>query len=200
MEERSTASAEPTATEIRAALEHIVASKQFRVSPQLAAFLRFVVLETLAGRGDRLKAYTIAVGALGRDETFDPQTNPIVRVDAGRLRIALKHYYITEGHACAVHIDLPIGSYTPSFKRADYSSSPAFMSFGYPAKRYPTWRELIRKRKTDCFVPAFGVASIIVAIVVTLVEEIHEAHSIVLIMLFSTVAASIAVCGWGRGR
>jgi hypothetical protein len=89
MEERSTVPAEPTATEIRAALEDIVASKQFRVSPQLAAFLRFFVLETLAGRGDRLKAYTIAVGALGRDKTFDPQTNPIVRVDAGRLRLAL---------------------------------------------------------------------------------------------------------------
>jgi hypothetical protein len=200
MEERSTAPAEPTAKEIRAALEDIVASKQFRVSPQLAAFLRFVVLETLAGRGDRLKAYTIAVGALGRDETFDPQTNPIVRVDAGRLRLALERYYVTEGHASAVLIDLPIGSYTPLFTRADYSSSLAFMSLGQQATGPPIWARLISKLKSSCFVPALGVASILVAIVASLVEEIHEAHAVVLIMLFSTVATSIAVCWWGRGR
>ena len=99
--------------EVRAALARLLASSPFCKSAQLANFLSFVVEETLAGRGGRIKAYTIATGALGRDETFDPQTDPIVRVEAARLRRALRAYYADGGADEAIVIELPTGAYMP---------------------------------------------------------------------------------------
>ena len=82
------AGTDPGPQEIRAALERICASEGFSSSPQLAAFLRFTVEAVLRGERERIKAYTIAIEALGRDERFDPQVDPIVRVEATRLRRA----------------------------------------------------------------------------------------------------------------
>jgi hypothetical protein len=107
--------ASPGEVEIRAALDRIVASPGFRVSPQLVSFLRFVVEATLSGQADRIKGYSIAVGALGRNDTFDPQTNPIVRVEAGRLRRALAGYYAGPGRDDEVVIALPRGRSIPTF-------------------------------------------------------------------------------------
>ncbi len=96
-------------------LGRILASEPFVASPMLASFLRFVVGETLAGRGDRLKAYTIAVGALDRSDDFDPNDNPLVRVQARRLRQALERWYLTDGRDAALRITLPLGTYVPEF-------------------------------------------------------------------------------------
>jgi tetratricopeptide (TPR) repeat protein len=96
-------------------LGRILASEPFVASPMLASFLRFVVQETLAGRGDRLKAYTIAVGALDRSDDFDPNDNPLVRVQARRLRQALERWYLTDGRDAELRIELPLGSYVPEF-------------------------------------------------------------------------------------
>ena len=103
--------------DVRRSLAAIVVSPAFHASPQLAAFLRFVVESTLTGRSDRIKGYTIAVEALGRDDKFDPQTDPIVRVEAGRLRRALERYYAGPGADDPILIELPRGSYVPSFRR-----------------------------------------------------------------------------------
>jgi len=97
--------------EIRFALDRIIASPGFSKSPQLTSFLRFVVHETLNGRGEQLKAYTIAVDALGRDSNFDPQNDPIVRVEAGRVRRALENYYAGDGRDDPIVIELPRGGY-----------------------------------------------------------------------------------------
>jgi hypothetical protein len=78
----------PSDLEIRAALDRVVASVTLRRSPRLVSFLCFVVETTLAGQANRIKGYLIAVEALGRKDDFDPQSNPIVRVEAGRLRRA----------------------------------------------------------------------------------------------------------------
>jgi hypothetical protein len=107
---------QPASADISAVMERIIASPGFSKSGQLSNFLRFIVEETLAGRGDHLKAYTIAVDALGRDSTFDPQADPIVRVEAGRLRRALEHYYADGGRNDSFVIDLPRGSYVPVFR------------------------------------------------------------------------------------
>lgn len=101
---------------VRAALDRIVSSPLLAKSPQLAHFLIFIVEETLGGRGNRLKAYTIATDALGRDADFDPQSDPIVRVEAGRLRRALEQYYATEGRDDPLTIELPLGHYVPVFR------------------------------------------------------------------------------------
>jgi hypothetical protein len=106
----------PTVEEIRSALACVTQSRIFANSPRLASFLRFVVVAVLDGRGHRLKGYTIAVEALGRDTDFDPQSDPIVRVEAVRLRRALERYYVGEGAADPVVIDLPRGHYVPTFR------------------------------------------------------------------------------------
>jgi tetratricopeptide (TPR) repeat protein len=106
----------PSADEIRAALARIVVSPAFAQSPQLVAFLRFVVEAVLAGRASSIKSYAIAVEALGRSESFDPANDAIVRVEAGRLRKALARYYSGTG-AKTVIIEMNPGSYIPIFHR-----------------------------------------------------------------------------------
>src|SRR6266536_3881431 len=106
-----------------------MASDMLQHSPQLIAFLRFIVETTLRGEGDRIKGYTIAVEALGRGEDFDPQTDPIVRVEAGRLRRALQQYYAGLGATDLVAVDLPRGRYIPTFRyrRAEQAIPASFL-------------------------------------------------------------------------
>jgi TolB-like protein/Tfp pilus assembly protein PilF len=100
---------------IQAELERIIASSAFDASRRNRAFLRFIVEETLAGRGDRIKAYTIATSVLQRDEAFDPQADPIVRIEASRLRRSLERYYLMAGQDDPIRIDIPKWGYVPSF-------------------------------------------------------------------------------------
>jgi len=107
----------PAPDEVRAQLERMMASDDFNRSPQLGAFLRFVVEAVLQGKSDRIKAYTIGVDVLRRDTKFDPQLDPIVRVEATRLRRTIDRYYAGLGADDAIRIDLPRGSYIPTFSR-----------------------------------------------------------------------------------
>jgi hypothetical protein len=109
----------PPGDEIRQQLGLIVGSPVFRVSLRLTSFLKFVVEAVLSGDGDNIKAYTIAVEAFGRSPSFDPQADPIVRVEAGRLRHALARYYAGAGRDDPLTIDLPRGTYVPAFHRRD---------------------------------------------------------------------------------
>ena len=85
------AAEQPSPGEVRAQLERVLASPEFRANERRRQFLTFVVEQTLAGRAQSLKGFTIAVAVLGRDETFDPQTDPVVRREARRRRRALEH-------------------------------------------------------------------------------------------------------------
>ncbi|MDB5532872.1 MAG: hypothetical protein JWO28_1187 [Hyphomicrobiales bacterium] len=98
-------------------LSDVLAHPDFAASNRLSAFLRFVVTEALEGRADRLKAFSIAVTVYGRDETFDPQANSIVRVEATRLRRMLDRYFRDEGKDAPVEIRIPKGRYVPEFVR-----------------------------------------------------------------------------------
>ena len=100
---------------MRAQLERIVDSVEFAVSERARRFLRYVVEEALAGRGERIKAYSIAVEVLGRDEGFDANADPAVRIEAGRLRRALERFYLVAGQADPVLIEIPKGAYVPVF-------------------------------------------------------------------------------------
>jgi adenylate cyclase len=100
---------------IREQLERILASVEFVASDRLKGFLRFVVEETLDGRGDRLKAYAIAVEVFGRDPGFDPQNDPVVRMEAGKLRRRLERYYLGAGRHDPMRIEIPKGTYSPTF-------------------------------------------------------------------------------------
>ena len=109
------ASPEADAEVVRRALVRVLEADELRSSPQLGNILRFVVEATLEGRSDAIKGYTIAVEALGRDASFDPQADPIVRVEATRLRRALERYYAGAGAADEIEIVVPRGSYVPQF-------------------------------------------------------------------------------------
>lgn len=140
----------PRANEVRQQLARILGSAAFRVSLQLSRFLSFVVEATLAGQGDRIKAYTIAVEALGRRSDFDPQTDPIVRVEAGRLRIALVRYYSGAGRNDPLVIDLPRGAYVPTFRRRGAGSaqqSPATRLPVEPSAGSVRWGELAEQSR-----------------------------------------------------
>src|SRR5260370_363861 len=118
----------PAAAEIAAAVERMIASEVFSRSPQLGAFLRFVTDATLRGKSDRIKAYTIGLEVLRRDSSFDPQIDPIVRVEATRLRRAIERYYAGPGQQDAIVVDLPRGSYVPTFRRREMAiAAPALM-------------------------------------------------------------------------
>ncbi|MEA2982598.1 MAG: hypothetical protein QOF09_4421 [Alphaproteobacteria bacterium] len=116
----------PDSADVRAALDRICASRPFDTSPKLSRFLRFVVEVTLSGQGHRLKNYTIGVEALGRAESFNPQIDPIVRVEAIRLRAELVRYYSGAGAHDAVVIDMPRGRYVARFRWA-HRSAPRMM-------------------------------------------------------------------------
>ncbi|HVZ51193.1 MAG TPA: hypothetical protein VG986_04455 [Pseudolabrys sp.] len=107
---------DPRAGDIRLTLDRILASPTFSKSAQLSSFLRYVVEETLAGRGGGIKAYTIGVDALGRDAGFDPQSDAIVRVEAARLRRALETYFAGVGRDDPIVVELPTGRYVPVFR------------------------------------------------------------------------------------
>ncbi len=96
-------------------LEKILSSAEFYATEQQKNFLIFVVKESLAGRADQIKGYTVATQVFGRDQEFDPQIDPIVSVQANKLRRALEHYYLVDGQKDPVLIDIPKGTYVPVF-------------------------------------------------------------------------------------
>ena len=106
---------EPSTEAVREQLERILASADFVASDRLKRSLRFIVEEALAGRADRLKAYTIALEVFGRDPSFDPQNDPVVRMEAGRLRRRLERYFLGTGRSDPVRIEIPKGDYAPIF-------------------------------------------------------------------------------------
>jgi len=102
-------------SDIREELERILGHREFHATDKMRAFLRFVVEETLAGHKHRIKGYTIATQVFGRGADFDAGQDPIVSIQAGRLRRALERYYLVAGGRDLVHIDMPKGRYVPRF-------------------------------------------------------------------------------------
>src|ERR1700674_4633597 len=90
-------------------LNRILASKAFRHADRLKRFLSFVVNEGIEGRGERLKEFVVGVEVFGKDNSFDPRNDPIVRVQARRLRAQLTRYYREEGQDDELAIEIPKG-------------------------------------------------------------------------------------------
>jgi Tol biopolymer transport system component len=103
------------AERVRAQLDRILASAAFAEAERASRVLRFVVTRALDGRADQIKESVIGVEVLGRSPSFDPKTDPIVRVEAGRLRGRLNSYYLNEGNGDTVQIAMPKGGYVPEF-------------------------------------------------------------------------------------
>ena len=103
---------------IESHLEKIQRSGVFSTADSLRRLLRFVVLETIAGRGDDVKEYSLGVSVLGKGDSFDPKADPIVRVQMRRLREHLARYYAADGRSDPLIIDIPKGRYVPVFRTA----------------------------------------------------------------------------------
>jgi Tol biopolymer transport system component len=101
--------------QVRVQLQRILGGATFADAERGSRFLRFVVEAALEGHSDQVKESVIGVEVLGRSPSFDPKTDPIVRVEAGRLRARLSTYYQNEGKSDPVLISLPKGGYVPKF-------------------------------------------------------------------------------------
>ena len=121
------------AASVREALERILASPGFDASARNRRFLEYIVEETLAGRADRLKGLTIAIDVFGRDATIDPQHDPVVRIEAAKLRRSLERYYLTAGQEDPIRIDIPKGTYVPTFEEREHPSLDSPAPAGEPA-------------------------------------------------------------------
>lgn len=156
----------PGEAEIRAQAERILASECFAQTVRAAQFLRYVVEETIEGRGDRLKGYAIAVAVFERPADFDPQSDPLVRVEAGRLRRRLIEYYAVEGRNDPVVIELPRGTYavTCSYAARAQVQAAADTTAALPhptANRRDSERRR-RQRRTFIAVAALALALVVV--------------------------------------
>ena len=109
---------------VRAELEKILASKVFARSERLSRFLRFVAEQMLRGNSDNLKEYVLGLEVFDRRPSYDPRLDPIVRVEARRLRAKLQDYYRTEGFADSVSIELSERGYSPVFRRREAAPEP----------------------------------------------------------------------------
>src|SRR4030042_1996379 len=108
----------PPENDIRQQLVKILVSPEFRSSPMLRDFLRFVVEKTLSGCAQEIKGYTVATEVFGRKADFDADKDTSVRIQGGRLRRALERYYLTIGGQDPIRIDIPKGAYVPTFHLA----------------------------------------------------------------------------------
>ena len=104
--------------EIQRQLTLVLANPDFRATPQQVDLLKYVVGQTLAGKADKIKAYTVATEVFGRRTDFDQNLDPIVSIQASRLRRALKHYYETAGTNDRIRIGIPTGTYVPVFEKS----------------------------------------------------------------------------------
>ena len=108
-------SAGPPDDAVREQLARVIGAPHFSRAHKLAEFLSFVVAETLAGRADQLKAQTIAQAVYQRGPDFESQSDPLVRVEARRLRGRLGEYYAEAGNSDPILIEIPKGAYVPRF-------------------------------------------------------------------------------------
>ncbi|HEY4202639.1 MAG TPA: tetratricopeptide repeat protein [Devosiaceae bacterium] len=131
----------PSREQIVEALERIQTSDAFRQSERLRGFLSYIVMETVEGRGDRIKSYSVGLEVFGRKQDADMASDAIVRTTAIRLRDALDRYYRLEGQADAVVITLPKGRYVPEFvcRNLVPAASPHSISINFTSI-YHRWR------------------------------------------------------------
>src|SRR5690242_5358870 len=124
-----------SAAVVRAALNRVLQSQEFRSSHRSQDFLRYVVERTLEGQADSLKERTIGIDVFGRPATYDPSDDATVRVKAGEVRKRLTLYYANEGQRDDIKIDLPAGTYVPEFHRVEVSPSASEVKTPPPESR-----------------------------------------------------------------
>ena len=130
------------------ALRRVQASRAFANAKKLLALLEFLVSSVLRGEEAGLKETSVGVAFYGRDPSYDPKKDSIVRTQASRLRDRLEEYYRTEGSSDPVTIELGRGSYIPVFHyrepepKAEKPSAPPAAPVAQPSISKPGRRGL----------------------------------------------------------
>ena len=122
---------------VREQLQKITSSGLFEKAGRSRELLEYLVQESLNGRADFLKEYTIGAEGLGKGDSFDPRTDTIVRAEASRLRSRLERYYAAEGKVDPLVIVLPKGSYVLDFREPDRRQEAVGIQEPKPARRLP---------------------------------------------------------------
>ncbi|MGH6859693.1 MAG: hypothetical protein ACRECY_05510 [Phyllobacterium sp.] len=149
-----------TAQETMAELERLLSDPEFRSTERNKKFLRYAMEQLLQGRGDKVKAYAIAIDVFGRPATFDPGIDPIVRIEATRLRASLTQYYELHAQNGGLRIDLPKGRYVPAVSRLAFAGSRVTGAMPVPDQpgqfrnsgtgSHPSWRTWLRAAASIC--------------------------------------------------
>lgn len=136
---------------IASQLERILDHPEFKATERMRKLLSYVVNETLAGNSAHLKGYSIATDVFGRDADFDPAHDPVVRVQAGRLRRALERYYLVAGGDDPVRIDIPKGCYVAVFSAGPGAGGiDAETSRSSPQPQVADWPSVLVRPLADC--------------------------------------------------
>src|SRR5580698_1955558 len=106
----------PDASAVRDQLKRLLAHPLFANSKRYPVFLAYTVEQTLLGNASELKERTIGVEAFGREPNYDVNLDPVVRTTAAEVRKRLIQYYYNPDHAGELIIEVPVGSYIPSFR------------------------------------------------------------------------------------
>ena len=125
-------------------LDRLTASHALHGSESLCKLLRYVTLHAIEHPGAPLKEYQIATEVFGRPADFDPQVDSTIRVQAGRLRVKLAEYYASEGADDSIVIELPKGTYVPTFRHRVGSGT---RTNNHAAE--PNRQEIIESRGSD---------------------------------------------------
>ena len=131
----------PNAEAVMRQLQQILDSPDFDATKVQRAFLEFVVKKTISGQAEGIKGYTVATEVFGRKEDFDQSVDPIVSIHANKLRRALERYYLTAGANDPLIIDIPKGTYVPTFSVQEIAA-PDDLLYGMPEKNRqdePLW-------------------------------------------------------------
>ena len=132
----------PACDLVRRALGSVVASETFARSERLRSFLSYIVENELSGKATQLKGYSIGIDVFGRAPGFDAGNDPLVRVQAGKLRKLLDQYYESEGAGDRLRIRVPLGSYVPEYSFLDAAPEDA----ASPAQARPARHKPRRRR------------------------------------------------------
>jgi len=149
-----------TAPEIRGQLERILASPFFRSSKRCSLLLAHVVEHSLTPSPEPLKERTLGVAVFARDATYDTAVDPVVRVAAGEIRRRLGQYYAEAAHHRELRIDLPAGSYGPTYEWPAPEPAPVPRA----ERAAGTWSPRRRPWWWGAAVPLVGFAVVLVAV------------------------------------
>src|SRR5277367_1762992 len=111
----------PNAVLVREQLNRLLAHPLFTNSKRYPVLLAYTVEQALLGNAGELKERTIGVEAFGREPSYDVNLDPVVRTTAAEVRKRLIQYYYNTDHFGELIIELPVGSYVPSFRNTTVS-------------------------------------------------------------------------------